>query len=241
MYALTQTPLGRIANAVRDNPERAEFIGYNAQRVRWLMLILSSFFAGIAGGLSAINFEIVVTAENVSAARSGGVLLAAFIGGAAFFFGPILGAVVFTFFAVALSEYTKAWQLYLGVSFVLLVMFAPGGLSSLLLMNLRALKFRKFGRLRDPYVGVLAAAAGMALGGAMLIELTYHVTLDAGQGSVLSLFGFPMDTNAAGPWAFAATVLLSSLAAFAFYQRGFRRTWEAIQQEIENSVRDNPA
>ncbi|MGE5713153.1 MAG: branched-chain amino acid ABC transporter permease, partial [Betaproteobacteria bacterium] len=112
MYALTQTPLGRIANAVRDNPERAEFIGYNAQRVRWLMLILSSFFAGVAGGLSAINFEIVVTAENVSAIRSGGVLLAAFIGGAAFFFGPILGAVVFTFFAVALSEYTKAWQLY---------------------------------------------------------------------------------------------------------------------------------
>jgi branched-chain amino acid transport system permease protein len=81
----------------------------------------------------------------------------------------------------------------------------------------------------------------MALGGAMLIELTYHVTLDAGQGSVLSLFGFPMDTSAAGPWAFAATVLLSSLAAFAFYRRGFRRSWEAIQQEIENSIRDNPA
>ena len=240
MFALTHTPLGRIANAVRDNPERAEFIGYNTQRVRWLMLILSSFFAGIAGGLTAINFEIV-SAENVSAVRSGGVLLAAFIGGASFFFGPILGAIVFIFFSVALSEYTKAWQLYLGVSFVLLVMFAPGGLSSLLLMNLQALKFRMFGRLRDPYVGVLAAAAGMALGGAMLIELTYLVTLDAGQGSVLSLFGFPMDTDAAGPWAFAATVLLSSLAAFAFYQRGFRRTWEAIQQEIENSVRDNPA
>ena len=56
MYALTQTPLGRIANAVRDNPERAEFIGYNTHRVRWLMMILSTFFAGIAGGLSAINF-----------------------------------------------------------------------------------------------------------------------------------------------------------------------------------------
>jgi len=91
-------PLGRIANAVRDNPERAEFIGYNTQRVRWLMLILSSFFAGIAGGLTAINFEIV-SAENVSAVRSGGVLLAAFIGGASFFFGPILGAIVFIFFS----------------------------------------------------------------------------------------------------------------------------------------------
>ncbi|MCE2970987.1 MAG: branched-chain amino acid ABC transporter permease, partial [Burkholderiales bacterium] len=168
MFALTQTPLGRIANAVRDNPERAEFIGYNTQRMRWLMLILSSFFAGIAGGLSALYFEIV-SAENLSAIRSGGVLLAAFIGGAAFFFGPILGAVVFVLFAVALSEFTKAWQLYLGLFFVLLVMFAPGGLASLILMNLRVLKFRKFARLRDPYFGVIAAAAVLAAGVVMLV------------------------------------------------------------------------
>ena len=187
MFALTQTPLGRIANAVRDNPERAEFIGYNTQRVRWLMLILSSFFAGIAGGLSAINFEIV-SAENFSAVRSGGVLLAAFIGGVGFFFGPILGAVVFVFFAVALSEWTKAWQLYLGVFFVLLVMFAPGGLSSLLLMNLRVLKFRKFGRLRDPYVGVRGVAGVGARGSAAdRDDLSRHA--ETGQGPVARLFG----------------------------------------------------
>src|ERR1700674_5416147 len=50
MFALTQTPLGRMANAVRDNPERAKFVGYNPTRVRYLVLCLSSFFAGIAGG-----------------------------------------------------------------------------------------------------------------------------------------------------------------------------------------------
>ena len=70
MFALTRTPLGRIANAVRDNPERAEFIGYDTQTVRFLQLVLSAFFAGVAGGLSAINFEIV-TAENVGVMRSG--------------------------------------------------------------------------------------------------------------------------------------------------------------------------
>ena len=84
MYAWAHTPLGRIANAVRDNPERAEFVGYDTQRVRWFTLIISAFFAGIAGALGVINFEIV-TAENVSAVRSGGVLLAAFIGGVGFF------------------------------------------------------------------------------------------------------------------------------------------------------------
>ena len=85
---MTHTPLGRIANAVRDNPERAEFIGYDTQRVRWFTLIISAFFAGIAGGLSAINFEIV-TAENVGALRSGAyVLIATYIGGVGYFFGP---------------------------------------------------------------------------------------------------------------------------------------------------------
>jgi len=239
MFALTHTPLGRIANAVRDNPERAEFIGYNTQRVRWLVLILSSFFAGIAGGLTAINFEIV-SAENVSAVRSGGVLLAAFIGGASFFFGPILGAIVFVFFSVALSEYTKAWQLYLGVFFVTLVMFAPGGLASLLLMNLRVMKFGKFKRLRDPYVGVLLTALTAALGTVMLIELTYHVTLDTGQGPVTRLFGIPMDTGAPGPWVLAAFVLLCGALAFEYYRRHFAECWSEIQIEIEDWIRDNP-
>src|SRR5690606_29285896 len=147
----THTPLGRMANAVRDNPERAEFVGYNTQRVRWLVLILSAFFAGIAGGLAAIAFEIV-TSENGGRIASGGVLLAAFIGGVLFFFGPIIGAVIMVLFSVALSEYTKAWQFYLGVFFVLLVMYAPGGVSSLILMNLRVMKFGKFKRLLDPYV-----------------------------------------------------------------------------------------
>jgi branched-chain amino acid transport system permease protein len=239
MFALTQTPLGRIANAVRDNPERAEFIGYNTQRVRWLMLILSSFFAGIAGGLTAINFEIV-SAENVHAIRSGGVLLAAFIGGVAFFFGPILGAIVFVLFAVALSEYTKAWQLYLGVFFVLLVMYAPGGLSSLLLMNLRVLKFRKFGRLRDPYFGVLVAALALAFGTVMLIELVYHVTLDVGQGPNVRLFGFLFDTTRSATWVFATSVFLSAALAFEYYRRRFKAHWDEVQIEIEDWIRENP-
>ena len=239
MFALTQTPLGRIANAVRDNPERAEFIGYNTQRVRWLMLILSSFFAGIAGGLTAINFEIV-SAENVSAVRSGGVLLAAFMGGAAFFFGPILGAVVFVFFAVALSEYTKAWQLYLGVFFVLLVMFAPGGLSSLILMNLRVMKFKKFARLRDPYVGLLLAALALAFGTVLVIELMYHVTLNVGQGPEVRLFGFLFDTSRPPAWVFAVSTLTAAAVAFEFYRKRFKQHWDEAQVEIEDWIRENP-
>lgn len=240
MFALTQTPLGRIANAVRDNPERAEFIGYNTQRVRWLMVILSGFFAGIAGGLSAINFEIV-TAENVSALRSAAVLLAVFIGGAAFFFGPILGAIVFTFFAVALSEYTKAWQLYLGVFFVLIVMYAPGGLSAMILMNLRMMKYGKLRRLLDPYFGVVAAALTLAFGTVLLIEMTYHRTLDIALGPVVSVFGFPYDTSRPEAWVFAVSVVVAGAAAFEYMRRRFKREWDQAQAEIESWLRDKPA
>ena len=63
MYALTRTPFGRICNAVRDNPERARFIGYSTQTVRFICFSLSGLFAGIAGGLAAVNFEIANSAQ----------------------------------------------------------------------------------------------------------------------------------------------------------------------------------
>jgi len=239
MYALTHTPLGRIANAVRDNPERAEFIGYDAQRVRWIMMMLSGFFAGVAGGLSAINLESVGSGA-VHATVSGGVLLAAFIGGVLFFFGPILGAIVFVFFAFALSEYTPAWHLYLGVFFVLLVMYAPGGLSSLILLNLRVAKFGKFSRLRDPYVGVLGAALALAAGVALLIEMTYHVTLGIGTTPKVAVFGFPFDTGRSESWVFVTALLGAATASFEYMRRRFKAEWDRITVEIEDWRRDNP-
>ncbi|MQQ99901.1 branched-chain amino acid ABC transporter permease [Glaciimonas soli] len=132
MYLLTKTPLARIANAVRDNPERAAFIGYDPRHVRYVILILSAFFAGVAGALGAINFEIA-SAENVSLLRSAQVLLFTYIGGIAFFFGPIIGAIVGVFFSVVLPAYTRLWQLYLGLLFMLMVLFAPNGMMGLLL------------------------------------------------------------------------------------------------------------
>ena len=71
MFAFTGTPLGRMLNAVRDNPERVEFIGYNTQRVRYFAFIIAGFFAGIGGGLAAINFEIVNAADSLNGAALG--------------------------------------------------------------------------------------------------------------------------------------------------------------------------
>jgi branched-chain amino acid transport system permease protein len=132
MYAFTQTPLGRIANAVRDNAERAEFVGYDTRWVRYLIVMASSFFAGVAGGLTAINVE-AATADLLHGVRSGGYLLFTFLGGVGFFFGPIIGSILLIFALVVLSEFTKAWQLYVGIVFLIMVVYAPGGFSALIM------------------------------------------------------------------------------------------------------------
>lgn len=236
MYAWTQTPLGRIANAVRDNPERAEFIGYNTQRVRYLVLILSAFFAGISGALAAINFEIV-SAENVSAVRSGGVLLAAFIGGAGFFFGPILGAIVFILFAVALSDLTKAWLLYLGLFFVLIVMFVPGGLASLVMLQLPLLARGKL-RAMLPAYGRCALAGIVLLAALILtVEMVYKVQVDNANGTAMTLFGVGFDAGTLPPWAVAAALWLIGLAAWRYTVGLARGRWDAIQAEIGGGER----
>ena len=231
MFAFTQTPLGRMANAVRDNPERVEFIGYDTQWVRYLTLILSAFFAGISGGLSAINFEIV-SAENVSAIRSGSILLFVFIGGIGFFFGPLLGTIVGVFFSVMLSDFTPAWQLYLGLFFILLVRYAPAGLSSLILLLLRVAGARKFGRIGKPLLAVSACALVGLVGMVMGIEMLYHLTLDAANGSVMTRFGHEIDTKSAAPWLVAGAFLLAGIVGYRRFQPGYYAVWSDVNAEI---------
>lgn len=230
MFAWTQTPLGRIANAVRDNPERVEFIGYNTQRVRYLVLILSAFFAGIAGALSAINFEIV-SAENVSAVRSGGVLLAAFIGGAGVFFGPVIGAIVFTLFAVALSDLTKAWLLYLGLFFVMMVMFVPGGIASLLLMQLPLLAKKQLGRMMPSYAQAGVAGLVLLAAAILTVEMIYKVQVDSANGTAMTLLGIGFDAGTLTPWIVAAALWALGYVAWRWATGKVRAELDAIQAE----------
>ena len=236
MYAFTQTPLGRITNAVRDNPERVEFIGYDTQWVRYLTLILSAFFAGVSGGLSAINFEIV-SAENVSALRSGGILLFTFIGGVGFFFGPMIGAVIGIFLTVMLSDFTKAWQLYLGAFFIIIVMYAPGGVASILMLNVRMMKFGKFKRIWPSMARVTAASLVILLGAIMTIEMLYHLTLDSANGTVMKLFGTDVDTAGVIAWAIAIALLVVGILAFRAVQGAFTQVWGEATSEIEEAAR----
>jgi branched-chain amino acid transport system permease protein len=230
MFALTQTPLGRMANAVRDNPERAEFVGYNTQHVRFLQMVLASFFAGVSGGLSCINFEIV-SSENVSAIRSGGVLIATFIGGVPFFFGPVIGAVVFIFFVVALSGFTKAWLLYLGLFFVLMVLYAPGGIASLILMQIPVIRAGRWRELALPYA-LAALAALVALAGLIgIVEMVYRLS-EQGASTTLAVIGISFDARDVAPWFVFAGVLAAGLAALRASARRVGDRWGEIQADL---------
>jgi branched-chain amino acid transport system permease protein len=231
MYALTRTPLGRILNAVRDNPERVEFVGYSTQHVRYLAFMISGFFSGIAGGLGALNFEIV-TSEVVGAARSGGYLLFVFLGGATFFFGPIIGAVLLVIALVLLSELTKAWLLYLGIVFLIMVMYAPGGLASLLMMNLRVAAFGKLGRLWRHYVPLAIAGLVALAGAAAMIEMVYHLQLNQALGSEMQFLGLTLDADSVSSWLGALAVFAVGVGLFEWVRRGFAREWSRIQDEI---------
>jgi len=233
MFAFTRTPLGRMLNATRDNPERVEFIGYSTQRVRYISFIIAGFFAGVSGGMYALNFEIA-TAEVVAAGRSGLYLLFTFLGGATFFFGPIIGAVLMVLGFALFSEVTKAWQLYLGLIFLFMVMYAPGGIASLIMMNVRVAMHRKLHRLWGWYGLLAATALVMLVGFGAMIEMVYHLQLGSGgSSSTLRYLGITLDSRGAASWFGALAVALAGFAAFEFVRRRFAVQWGRIQTEIE--------
>jgi len=240
MFAFTRTPLGRILNAVRDNPERVEFIGYNTQRVRYMAFIISGLFAGIAGGMGSLLFEIV-TAEVVGSHRSGGYLLFTFLGGATFFFGPVIGGVMMVLASVLLSELTKAWLLYLGLIFLFMVMYAPGGVASLIMMNLRV---ASFGLLRKVWASYLALAgtALVALAGAgAMIEMVYHLQLNAALGDELRYMGATLNASSVNSWFGSAFVMLTGVGLFEVTRRQFVHDWGEVQVDIEKEIKRREA
>lgn len=223
MFALRRTPFGSMCNAVRENAERAQFVGYNPQAVRFIAFALAGLFAGVAGALAAINFELVNSAA-VGAGQSGLVLLAAYIGGTGNFIGPVIGAVLVTWLEVMLSDITDVWQLYFGLLFIGVVMFAPNGIAGLLMMHEPLWRARAYGplpRLLLTYVIALVPALATLAGLIAVIEMTYHRSVKASEGTTISLFHVTLDTASFVPW-IAAIVLLAG--GFLL----FRRTWPVV-------------
>ena len=234
MFAFTATPLGRMLNAVRDNAQRAAFIGYDPQRVRHLAFVVSGFFAGVAGGLAALVFEFVGP-EALGATRSGAYLLFTVLGGTTFFLGPVIGAVLMVVSQVLLSELTRAWLLYLGLAFLFTVLLAPGGLAGVL-VHLGRIR-RGSWRQALPALLALVLAAGLAgIGAAALMEMLYHRQLDAALGPALRFMGLRLDVHDPIAWAGAALACVAGLVLVHRLRPALRRWSASPVQAVESGA-----
>ena len=232
MLFLTRTPLGRMANASRDNFERVQFVGYDPRMVRFLQFMLSGFFAGIGGGLYAITYEIV-TFDALAAPLSANALLMAYIGGSGAFGGPILGAVLITLLQSGVSLMSNSWLVYVGVLFITMVIFAPQGVMGLLQAQGPILGAGRFSRLLVPYLRVILPALIMVLGFVGIVELASFLTIGAAQGKVLVLFGNKIDEHAVLPWFIAFACLIAGTLWFSVEARAFRRVWDGLMLELK--------
>lgn len=131
-WHFTRTPLGRLNECLRENEDRARFIGYNVYLSKVAVNVISAFFAALAGGMAGA-FQEFVTVTFINLDKATDVLIMTFVGGSGTFWGPILGACFLTYLNQVLSDLTEHWTLIQGILFVLLVMYAPQGLSGLLI------------------------------------------------------------------------------------------------------------
>ena len=232
MLYLTRTPLGRMANASRDNFERVQFVGYDPRMVRFFQFALAGFFAGIGGGLYAVTYEIV-TFDALAAPLSANALLMAYIGGSASFGGPIIGAVLITLLQSGVSLLSNSWLVYVGVLFITMVIFAPSGIMGLISAHGPIARAGRLGRLGVPYARVIVPGILMVLGFVGLVELLSFLTIGAAQGKSLVLFGSKIDIHAVLPWLVATLSLLVGIFWLRLEARSFRRVWDGLMLELK--------
>jgi len=228
MYALTRTPFGRMCNAVRDNPERVQFVGYDPHVIRFLAFCFAGFFAGIAGALAAINFEIV-NAAYLGAMQSGVVLFATYIGGVGFFIGPIIGAIFVTYLSLALSDLTAVWQLYFGLFFIAVVMFAPGGITGLLMKHRPLVRAGTLVTVLRAYLVALVPTLTMIAGLILAIEIVVQYTVNAGEDPHTKAFG--VHFNAASPliWLLSVGLIIGGFVVA-------RQTWTWVGKAWDEAL-----
>ena len=181
--------------------------------MRWVLYVsfcAAGFFAGIAGALFAINFEIL-TEQNLNLNASFTVLLATYIGGVGFFLGPIVGAILFTLLQTVIGLQTDLWALYTGVVFILTVMFLPAGLTGFFAMHLVPWHLGRFGMLLKPYSKIVLPGLMFVIGAVCLTELINH-TRHHGDEVLMTLFWVEFNTKSPIPY-----IVFALLTAVGFW------------------------
>lgn len=126
LWRITRSPFGLLLVSMRENPERAAFIGVNVKRYRWTAFIISGGFCGIAGALFAA-FDRIASPVMLHWTKSAEPVLMSILGGANVFLGPMVGAALFFLLEHIITKFTTTWMIFLGVILVIFVISFPEG------------------------------------------------------------------------------------------------------------------
>ncbi len=142
---LTRSRFGRLIEAIRENEERARFIGYRTRLVRAGVLALSGFLAALAGVLSAL-YNAFASPDSLHWSLSGSALIMVIIGGPKLLWGPAFGAIVFFFFKDIAGNLTEHWPAMIGLTLIAVTLLLPLGIGGALASQIERLR----GRARAP-------------------------------------------------------------------------------------------
>jgi branched-chain amino acid transport system permease protein len=126
MYRILKSPYGSALQGIRDNPVRSAMIGVNVKRHQLLALVISGFFAGVAGTLFVV-VDNTVFPDMMFWTLSMEAVIMCLLGGWLTFLGPMLGAALIVIIRTFVSTYTVYWALVLGIIFMLVIFFLPNG------------------------------------------------------------------------------------------------------------------
>jgi len=127
LWRVVRSPFGHVLRGIHENEARMEALGYAVDRYKLLAFVIAGVFAGLAGSLYA-QFNGSITPDAFFWKTSGEALLMVIIGGTGTLGGAVLGAAAFILLQSLVSTYTERWMLILGGTFILFVLFAPGGI-----------------------------------------------------------------------------------------------------------------
>jgi branched-chain amino acid transport system permease protein len=132
LWHFTKTPLGTVMVAIRDNPNRVEYLGFKVPHTKAIVFLVSGGFAGVAGAVYALFQNLVSTDGALSAYTSFVPIMMSYIGGIGSFFGPLYGSAIMAILDELITRFTERVELVTGSVFILVVMFAPMGLAGVI-------------------------------------------------------------------------------------------------------------
>jgi branched-chain amino acid transport system permease protein len=130
LWRITRSPFGLVLNGIRESPRRMAALGYPVYWVRVTVFVIAALFAGVGGLLATYNTG-VITPTTIQLSRTIWVLLMVILGGASYFWGPVVGTVLAVWLDVLISGVTGRYNTFIGIIFVITVLFSPTGVLGL--------------------------------------------------------------------------------------------------------------